>query len=42
MRNAYSPPRAVLLEAYVTDIITASREYPTYNNGNMGEWDDVN
>ena len=41
MKSAYLPPCVTLLECVTTDVIAASREYPNYSNGNMGEWDDV-
>ena len=42
MRNAYDAPRITLLTHLTADVIAASSDYPDYENGNMGEWDDAN
>ena len=41
MRKDYLPPRLILLQCLSADIIALSHEESVYENGNMGEWDDL-
>ena len=42
MRSTYDTPRITLLSQLTADVIAASTDYPNYENGNMGDWDDAN